>query len=145
MLNHCQFIGNLGNDPEARTMPNGDTAVNISVACSEKWKDKQTGESKEHTEWIRVSYFGRMADIIVQYLHKGSKVYVSGQMRTRKYTDSNGVEKYATDIKGRDVKFLDPAGSSNGGQQQAPQQNQQPAQQYQQPQQPQNFDDDIPF
>ena len=82
MLNQCNFIGRLGNDPEVRYMPDGKAAANISIGCSEKWKDKQTGEQKERTEWVRGSAFGKLAEIMGEYLRKGSLVYISGKMQT---------------------------------------------------------------
>lgn len=99
-------IGNLGRDPEVRYLPNGEAVANISVACTEKWKDKNTGEQKEQTEWVKVSFFGKLAEIAGQYLKKGSQVYIEGALRTRKYTDKDGVEKYATEIRADTMKML---------------------------------------
>jgi len=141
MLNNCQFIGNLGQDPELRHMPSGESVVNLSIACSEKWKNKETGQPQEHTEWVRVSYFGKIADLAAQYLAKGSKVYVQGKLATRKYQAADGTDRYSTEIKGRELKFLDSKKDSQR-QQDAPQQaapqpdNRAPAH---------DFDDDIPF
>jgi single-strand DNA-binding protein len=98
-LNKVQIIGNLGRDPETRYMPSGDAMTSITVATTESWKDKASGEKKEQTEWHRITFFGKLAEIAGQYLKKGSQVYVEGSLRTRKYTDKDGVEKYATDIK----------------------------------------------
>lgn len=98
MLNKCIFIGNLGRDPEVRTMQDGKKVANLSLAVSEKWKDKSTGERKERTEWVRVVIFGHLAEVAEKYLQKGSKVYVQGQMQTRKWTDKDGNEKYSTEI-----------------------------------------------
>ena len=106
MLNQAQIIGRVGRDPELRYMSNGDAAVTLSIATSEKWKDKATGEQKEATEWHKVNFFGRMAEIAGEYLRKGSLVYVAGQIRTRKYTDKDGIEKYSTEITGREMKML---------------------------------------
>lgn len=98
-LNRVCIIGNLGRDPEVRTMQNGNTVVNLSIATSEKWTDKQTGERKEKSEWHRVVIFNQhLAKIAQDYLSKGSKVYLEGQLQTRKWTDQSGVEKYATEI-----------------------------------------------
>lgn len=98
-LNKVCIIGNLGRDPEVRTMQNGNTVVNLSIATSEKWTDKQTGERKEKSEWHRVVIFNQhLAKIAQDYLSKGSKVYLEGQLQTRKWTDQSGVEKYATEI-----------------------------------------------
>lgn len=111
MLNKVSLIGRLGKDPEIRHTPNGDAVVNLSLATTENWKDKATGERRQSTEWHRITYFGKLADIAGQYLNKGSMIYVEGQIKTRKYTDSAGVEKYATDIHGRELRML---GSSSG-------------------------------
>src|SRR3972149_5791681 len=98
-LNRCTFIGNLGADPETRYMPSGEAVTNIRIACSEKWKDKASGEMKEHTEWVRISFFGRLAEVAGEYLKKGSQVYVEGQMRTRKWQDKEGQDRYSTEIR----------------------------------------------
>lgn len=97
MLNRCEFIGNLGRDPEVRTVASGDKVANLSIGVSEKWKSKD-GEKKERTEWVRVVIWGPLADVAEKYLKKGSKVYVSGSMETRKWSDQSGVEKYTTEI-----------------------------------------------
>ena len=108
MLNHCQFIGNLGRDPEIRSTQSGDKVANLSVAVSETWKDKNTGEKRERTEWVRVVIFGPLAGVAEQYLHKGSKVYLAGKMQTRKWTDQSGAERYSTEIvmQGFDAKLV---------------------------------------
>jgi len=159
MINKCEFIGRLGQDPELKYSPSGTAFANLSVGCSEKWKDKQTGEQKEHTEWVRCVASGRLAEVCGEYLRKGALIYVSGKMSTRKWQDQSGQDRYTTEIKIFEMKML---GSKSDGQQQAPQQQggwgqpQQPAQrapQQQAPmqQQPQynepplDFDDDIPF
>lgn len=98
MLNKCEFIGNLGRDPEVRSMQNGGKVCNLSIGCTEKWKDKNSGEQREQTEWVRVVIFGNLADIAERYLSKGSKVYVSGKMQTRKWQDQSGNDKYSTEI-----------------------------------------------
>lgn len=105
-VNKVIIVGNLGRDPEIRYMPSGDAIANIAVATSFKSKDKNTGEQKEHTEWHRISFFGRLAEIVGQYLKKGSSVYVEGRLQTRKYTDKDGVEKYATDIVAEQMQML---------------------------------------
>ena len=97
-VNKVILVGNLGRDPEVRSMQNGDKVANLSIATSEKWKDKNTGEMNERTEWHRVVIFGRLAEIAEQYLRKGSKVYVEGQLQTRKWTDQSGGEKYTTEV-----------------------------------------------
>ena len=105
-VNKVIIVGNLGRDPEIRYMPSGDAIANIAVATSYKSKDKNTGEQKEQTEWHRISFFGRLAEIVGQYLKKGSSVYVEGRLQTRKYTDKDGVEKYATDIIAETMQML---------------------------------------
>ena len=105
-VNKVIIVGNLGRDPEIRYMPSGDAIANIAVATSYKSKDKNTGEQKELTEWHRISFFGRLAEIVGQYLKKGSSVYVEGRLQTRKYTDKDGVEKYATDIIAENMQML---------------------------------------
>jgi single-strand DNA-binding protein len=105
-VNKVIIVGNLGRDPEIRYMPSGDAIANIAVATSYKSKDRNTGEQKEQTEWHRISFFGRLAEIVGQYLKKGSSVYVEGRLQTRKYTDKDGVEKYATDIIAENMQML---------------------------------------
>jgi single-strand DNA-binding protein len=105
-LNLCQFIGRLGNDPEMRYMPNGEAVCNFSIASSQTWKDKETKEKKEQTEWVRCSAFGKTAEIAGTYLKKGKQCYVSGRMATRKWTDKDGVEKYTTEIKVDGLQLL---------------------------------------
>ena len=115
-------IGNLGRDPESRYTASGEAICNFSIACTETWKDKQTGERKEMTEWVRISAFGKLAEICSQYLKKGSQVYVEGSLRTRKWTDKDGQERYTTEIRCDDMKMLGsrqgmgaPAGGGGGG------------------------------
>lgn len=154
-LNKVELIGNLGNDPEFRTLPNGNGVAQLSIATSETWKDKQTGEKKEKTEWHRVVIFGKLAEIASQYLRKGSKVFIEGALQTRKWQDQAGVERYTTEIVvGMNGRLLmlsaandNQAGGqqqfSGGGQQQRPQGGQQQSHGNNPP--PQDFDDDIPF
>lgn len=97
-VNKVILVGNLGQDPEVRYMPSGGAVANITIATSESWRDKQTGEQKETTEWHRVVLFGKLAEVAGEYLKKGSQVYIEGQLRTRKWTDQAGVEKYTTEI-----------------------------------------------
>lgn len=115
-VNMVVIVGNLGRDPEIRYLPSGDAIANIAVATSYKSKDKNTGEQKELTEWHRISFFGRLAEIVGQYLKKGSSVYVQGRLQTRKYTDKDGVEKYATDIIAENMQMLDKHGGDSQGQ-----------------------------
>lgn len=115
-LNRVQIIGNLGRDPEIRTFPSGDQVANVTIATTEKWKDKQSGEQKEHTEWHRVTFNGRLAEIVGQYLKKGSTVFVEGSLRTRKWTDQAGAEKYATEIRADQMQMLgSKAGNGDAG------------------------------
>ena len=112
-VNKVILIGNLGRDPETRYLPSGDAVCNISIATTEKWKDKASGEMKEATEWHRVAFFGRLAEIAGEYLKKGSQVYVEGSLRTRKYQDKEtGKDRYSTEIRGDEMKML---GSRPGG------------------------------
>ena len=99
-VNKVIIVGNVGRDPETRYMPSGDAVTNISVATTDRYKDKQSGEMKENTEWHRIAFFGKLAEIAGQYLKKGSQVYVEGRLRTRKWTDQSGQEKYSTEIIG---------------------------------------------
>ena len=108
-------IGNLGRDPEMRTFPNGDNVANVTIACTDKWKDKQTGEAKEHTEWVRLVFNGRLAEIAGQYLRKGSQVYVEGSIRTRKWQDQSGQDRYATEVRVDQMQMLGGRQDSAGG------------------------------
>ena len=156
-VNKVIIVGNLGRDPEIRYMPSGDAIANIAVATSYKSKDKNTGEQKELTEWHRISFFGRLAEIVGQYLKKGSSVYVEGRLQTRKYTDKDGVEKYATDIVAETMQMLGgrqgmggDGGMDDGGGYDAPPQRQAPPAPAARPapKPAPNFsdmDDDIPF
>ena len=119
-VNKVIIVGNLGRDPEMRTFPSGDQVANVTIATTDKWKDKQSGEMKEATEWHRVVFNGRLAEIAGQYLRKGSQVYVEGSLRTRKWTDQAGVEKYSTEIRADQMQMLGSRqgmGGQGGGQQ----------------------------
>ncbi|MCE1172614.1 MAG: single-stranded DNA-binding protein, partial [Azovibrio sp.] len=105
-VNKVIIVGNLGRDPEVRYSASGDAMCNITVATTDTWKDKATGERKEATEWHRISFFGRLAEIAGQYLKKGSQVYVEGSLRTRKWTDKEGQERYTTEIRADEMKML---------------------------------------
>ena len=105
-VNKVIIVGNLGRDPEMRTFPSGDQVANVTIATTDRWKDKQTGDMKEATEWHRVVFNGRLAEIVGQYLRKGSQVYVEGSLRTRKWTDQSGVEKYSTEIRADQMQML---------------------------------------
>jgi single-strand DNA-binding protein len=117
-VNKVILVGNLGADPEIRYMPNGDAVANIRLATTESWKDKATGEKKEITEWHRVVFYRKLAEIVGQYLKKGSAVYVEGRIRTRKWQDKEGQERYSTDIEANEMQMLggrSNAASSSGG------------------------------
>ncbi|MET2854680.1 single-stranded DNA-binding protein [Vibrio owensii] len=174
-INKVILVGNLGNDPEIRYMPNGGAVANITIATSESWRDKGTGEQREKTEWHRVVLFGKLAEVAGEYLRKGSQVYVEGQLQTRKWQDQSGQDRYSTEVvvQGFNGVMQMLGGRAQGGapmgggqsqqqqqggwgqpQQPAQQQYNAPQQQQQQaPQQPQqqyneppmDFDDDIPF
>ncbi|UUZ61995.1 single-stranded DNA-binding protein [Polaromonas sp. P1-6] len=105
-VNKVIIVGNLGRDPEMRSFPSGDQVANVTIATTDRYKDKATGEMKEITEWHRVSFFGRLAEIAGQYLRKGSQVYVEGSLRTRKWTDKDGQEKYSTEIRADQMQML---------------------------------------
>tara|TARA_R110000782_G_scaffold127701_1_gene219279 strand:- start:183 stop:734 length:552 start_codon:yes stop_codon:yes gene_type:complete len=144
-INKVIIVGNLGKDPEVRFMPNGGGVANLTVATSETWKDKQTGEQKEKTEWHRVVIFGKLAEIAGEYLKKGSKVYLEGSLQTRKWTKDDGTDQYTTEIVlqgfGSTLEMLDSRqqggqqSQQSGGFQKPPQQAQQPSQQLAQKQQ----------
>ncbi len=152
-VNKVILVGNLGKDPETRYMPSGGAVTNITVATSETWKDKQSGEQQERTEWHRVVFFNRLAEIAGEYLKKGSKVYIEGSLRTRKWQGNDGQDRYTTEIVANEMQMLDSRGGSGGGSAEfnrsAPaQSNSNPAQQANNA--PQNapagdFEDDIPF
>lgn len=166
-INKVILVGNLGQDPEMRYMPSGGAVANITIATSESWRDKQTGEQKEQTEWHRVVLFGKLAEIAGEYLRKGSQVYIEGQLKTRKWTDQQGVEKYSTEVVvnvGGTMQMLggkreggQPGGNSpshSGGNQRQQNANRSPQKQNppawnggssQQNEPPMDFDDDIPF
>ena len=152
-INKVILVGNLGQDPETRYMPSGAAVTNFTVATNESWKDKQTGEQKDRTEWHRVAMFNRLAEIAAEYLRKGSQVYIEGKLRTRKWQDKDGQDRYTTEIIADEMQMLGGrggagggggsfGGGSGGGQQGSGQQGggnapPQPG--------PDDFDDDIPF
>ena len=146
-INKVILIGNLGADPEIRQMPSGEQVATISIATSERWKDKQTGEQNEKTEWHRVVFFNRLAEIAGQYLRKGSKVYVEGRIQTRKWQGQDGQDRYTTEIIVRNMQMLDGEAQSAAPQAHAQQQAGQyeAAKQGEPPKQQNDFDDDIPF
>ena len=140
-INKVILVGNLGADPETRYMPSGSAVTNLSIATSEQWKDKQSGEQKERTEWHKVAMFNRLAEIAAEYLRKGSQVYIEGKLRTRKWQDRDGKDRWTTEIIADEMQMLGGRGgggsapmSSGSGTSSAP------------PQPPADeFDDDIPF
>lgn len=138
-INKVIIVGHLGNEPEMRSMPNGEAVANISIATSESWTDKTTGERKEVTEWHRIVLYRRLAEIAGQYLHKGSQVYVEGRLKTRKWQDNNGQDRYTTEIQGDNLQML---GSAQAPSAAAPKPT---AAQPNQPPATDNFDDNIPF
>lgn len=157
-VNKVILVGNLGNDPETKSMPSGGAVTNITVATSESWKDKNTGQAQERTEWHRVVFFNRLAEIAGEYLRKGSKVYVEGSLRTRKWQDQNGQDRYTTEIVASEMQMLDSRGGASGGdagyEQSAPRQSaprqsaprqSAPTQSEAPPANFDDFDDDIPF
>ena len=166
-LNKVTLIGNLGADPETRYLPSGDALCNLRIATTEVWKDRQSGERREATEWHRVVFFGRVAEVAAQYLRKGSQVYIEGRLQTRKWQDQSGQDRYTTEIRGDEMKMLGgrPGGGSDAPMRQGGSSNE--FDQTPQPQQPAqsspsrgagaapaqggsgggfgDFDDDIPF
>ena len=144
-VNKVILVGNLGSDPEMRYLQNGDAVCNIKIATSESWKDKQTGEKKETTEWHRVVFFRQLAEIAGKYLKKGSSVYVEGKITTRKWQDKEGTDRYTTEITGNEMKMLGGRQDGDSGertQQRSEQAKQAPAKKEQIFD---DMDDDIPF
>ena len=152
-INKVIIVGNVGGDPETRYMPSGSAVTNLTVATNESWKDKQTGEQKERTEWHRVAMFNRLAEIAAEYLRKGSQVYIEGKLRTRKWQDKSGNDRYTTEIIADEMQMLGGRGGSGGGgnfgggQQGGGQQGGGQQSGGNAPPQPgpDDFDDDIPF
>jgi single-strand DNA-binding protein len=167
-INKVTIVGNLGQDPEVKYMPSGGAVTNISVATSEQWKDKQTGQPQERTEWHRIVFFNRLAEIAGEYLKKGSQVYIEGSLRTRKWQDQSGQDRYTTEIVANEMQMLGGrqgggmgggdmgydqsyGGANMGGQQQPVAAAPRPAQQAAPAPAPapaqgmDSFDDDIPF
>ena len=149
-INKVILVGNLGADPETRYMPSGSAVTNLSVATSEQWKDKQSGEQKDRTEWHNVVFFGRLGEIAGEYLRKGSQVYIEGKLRTRKWQDKEGNDRYTTEVVANEMQMLDSRGGGSsdfnqgqGGQSQSAPQSA-PSQAAPAPVN-NDFDDDIPF
>jgi single-strand DNA-binding protein len=114
-INKVILVGNLGQDPETRAMPSGKAVTNVRIATSDSWRDKQTGEQKEQTEWHSVVFFDRLAEIAAEYLRKGSQIYVEGRLRTRKWTDKSGSDRYTTEIVANELQMLGGRGGAGGG------------------------------
>ena len=137
-INKVILIGNIGKDPEVRFMPNSGAVANISIATSSSWKDKQSGDMQERTEWHRVVFFNKLAEIVGEYLKKGSKIYVEGSLRTQKWKDKNGQDRFTTEVVANEMQMLDSLGRK-------------PLNNFDKPTYsknnvvPENFDDDIPF
>ena len=157
-INKVILIGNCGSDPEVRSTQTGSTVTNISLATSESWKDRNTGQQQERTEWHRVVFFNRLAEIAGEYLKKGSKVYIDGSLRTRKWQDNSGQDRYTTEIVANEMQMLDSRGSGGGdyaaqpmnqsqnqNQNQAPAASPGPAPAGNAPAADTVYDDDIPF
>jgi single-strand DNA-binding protein len=152
-VNKVILVGNVGNDPEVRYMPNGNAVANISVATSDSWKDRNTGDQQERTEWHRVVFFNRLAEIVEQYVKKGSKLYLEGRLQTRSW-EQDGVKRYSTEIVANEMQMLDSRGGAGAGQDFGDKQNASPTESAQKsaetsqapaPSNFDNFDDDIPF
>ena len=140
-INKVILVGNLGKDPETRFLPSGSQVTSFSVATSQAWKDKQTGEQQQRTEWHRVVIFNRLAEIAAEYLRKGAKVYIEGSLRTQKWQDKSGADRYTTEIVATEMQMLDGRGSNNGG----PSEETPPLDQAEPMASNSGFDDDIPF
>jgi single-strand DNA-binding protein len=141
-VNKVILVGNLGKDPEIRYMPNGNAVANLTLATSESWKDKQTGDAQEKTEWHRIVMFRRLAEIAGEYLKKGSQIYIEGKLQTRKWQDNSGNDRYTTEIVANEMQMLGGRGTggSAGFSDSAPQERSSVAETA-----PADFDDDIPF
>lgn len=143
-VNKVILVGRLGQEPDKRSMPSGRAVCNVSLATTDSWKDKNSGERQERTEWHRVVFFDRLAEIVDEYLHKGSQVYVEGRLQTRKWQDKDGQDRYTTEIIASDMQMLDSRGSGAGDDEPSstpagasqPRRQEAPAE---------DFDDDIPF
>ena len=153
-VNKVILVGNLGKDPEVRYSPNGQAVANVTLATSESWKDKNTGDKQEKTEWHRIVFFGRLAEIVGEYLHKGSQIYVEGRLQTRKWQDKEGHDRYTTEIVANEMQMLGSRGGGGGAanagkaaKQEEPESAESKAQTPAKsgPASDGDFDDDIPF
>ena len=145
-VNKVILIGNLGKDPDVRYMPSGSAVTNITVATSEQWRDKQSGEQQERTEWHNVVFFNRLAEIAGEYLRKGSKVYIEGSLRTRKWQGKDGSDRYTTEVVANEMQMLDSKGGGSGSYDRPPARQQSSSNEPAPQAAPSDdFDDDIPF
>lgn len=144
-VNKVILVGNLGNEPDTKYMPSGSAVTNISVATNESWKDKETGEQVDRTEWHRVAMFNRLAEIAGEYLHKGSQVYIEGRIRTRKWQDKEGQDRYTTEIVADQMQMLGGRGQAGGLPDNSEQTPAPAARKSAAPRPEPEFDDDIPF
>lgn len=146
-VNKVILLGNLGNDPEVRYTASGAAVANVSLATTDSWRDKESGDQQERTEWHRVVFFGRLAEIVGEYLNKGSQIYVEGRLQTRKWQDKDGNDKYSTEIVASEMQMLGGGrgGGSGGGSNQSRSSNQPDESAARQPAGADDFDDDIPF
>jgi single-strand DNA-binding protein len=145
-VNKVIIIGNLGSDPDVRYLPSGGAVANISVATSESWKDKDNGQTQERTEWHKIALFNRLGEIAGEYLRKGSKVYIEGSLRTRKWQDKEGKDRYTTEIVANNLQMLDSRGGGAPASESAPMGQYEPTGSLAADQSlPNDFDDDIPF
>lgn len=144
-VNKVILIGNLGNDPEVRYTASGAAVANVSLATSEQWKDRESGEQQERTEWHRVVFFGRIAEVVGEYLRKGSQIYVEGRLQTRKWQDKDGNDKYSTEIVANDMQMLGGGRGGGGGSADASSGARNSGAASKQPAGGDDFDDDIPF
>jgi single-strand DNA-binding protein len=147
-INKVILIGNIGVEPEVRYTPQGSAIANVSLATSTAWRDKQSGELQERTEWHRVVFFNRLAEIVNEYVRKGAKIYVEGSLRTRKWQDKTGQDRYTTEIVADEMQMLDgrsTGGNGGGSYQESPRSSNAPAESHQSAHDEVPFDDDIPF
>ena len=145
-INKVILVGNIGAEPEVRFTPGGSAVANLTIATSSSWRDKQSGEMQERTEWHRVAFFNRLAEIVGEYLHKGSKIYIEGSLRTRKWQDKAGNDRYTTEIIANEMQMLDSKGQGgNSSPNYNSSSNQQPAPEMSAPMGAAVEDDDIPF
>lgn len=146
-INKVILVGNLGKEPEVRFTPEGSAIANVVLATSDSWRDKQTGEMQDRTEWHKVVFFNRLAEIAGEYLHKGSKVYIEGSIKTRKWTDKDNNERYTTEVVANEMQMLDKKGEAEYNNATAAQPSRAPSAPAKQatPAAENNFDDDIPF